>query len=356
MSNTAKTKSLSFEGQTFFVGIDTHKTNWKVTIRCNSIRLKEFSMDPNPKKLADYMHRQYPGGCYYSVYEAGFCGFWIHRELSELGFRSIIVNAADVPTSDKEKDRKTDVIDSGKLSRELESHSLRPIYVPDELFESLRSLSRLYQQFSRRATQIKNRIKSFLNFTGINIPPGYANADWSNNYLKMLKNLKFTQEANRFTLDTHLTELSYLRNQRKAVLQRIRSISKDNPTIVLLRSVPGIGRIIAFVLYVELVDIKRFKNLDHLLSFIGLVPSIYSSDEKMIVRGLSRRHSPHLRHLLVEAAWMAIRVDPALTAAFNELTKSMKKQKAVLRIAKKLAARIRYVWLNQKPYVMAVVE
>jgi transposase len=128
------------------------------------------------------------------------------------------------------------------------------------------------------------------------------------------------------------------------------------PMIALLRTIPGIGLTTSFVLFTELVDIHRFRKLDHLCSFIGLVPSTASSDTKVRVNGITPRHNKYLRYLVIEAAWIAVRKDPALTAAYNELTKGMTKQRAIIRIAKKLTNRIRYVWLHQKEYVVATVE
>ena len=63
------------------------------------------------------MRRNFPGGIYHCVYEAGFSGFWIHEELNKNGMDCIVINPADIPTTHKEKDRKTDKIDSRKLSR-----------------------------------------------------------------------------------------------------------------------------------------------------------------------------------------------------------------------------------------------
>jgi hypothetical protein len=60
--------------------------------------------------------------------------------------------------------------------------------------------------------------------------------------------------------------------------------------------------------------------------------------------------------LLVECAWRAIGSDPALTAAYAEFTKKMTKQQAIIKIARKLLNRIRYVWLNEKMYVTGVVK
>ena len=90
----------TFAGQDFYVGIDGHKRQWNVTIRLQHMELKNFSMNPSAKELADHMNRIYPGGTYHSCYEAGFCGFHIHKDLTGYGFDNSVVNPADVPLSD----------------------------------------------------------------------------------------------------------------------------------------------------------------------------------------------------------------------------------------------------------------
>ena len=120
-------------------------------------------------------------------------------------------------------------------------------------------------------------------------------------------------------------------------------------------SVPGIGFVIAMTLYTEIITIGRFNRFDALASFVGLVPSVSGSGEQEWDNGMTPRSSSFLRYLLIEAAWVAIREDPALTLAFTELCRRMKKQEAIVRIAKKLLRRIHSVWKNQKEYVLAVV-
>ena len=99
---------LDFSGQEFYIGIDVHKKNWTSTIRSNQMELKTFSMNPSPEDLYGYMKRNYPNGRYISAYESGFSGFWIHQRLEELGFKNLVIHAADVPTTNKEKTTKTD--------------------------------------------------------------------------------------------------------------------------------------------------------------------------------------------------------------------------------------------------------
>ena len=62
-------------------------------------QLKKFSQSPDPDALYAHLVKNYPKAEYYSVYEAGFCGFWIHYRFIELGIHSIVVNPADVPTT-----------------------------------------------------------------------------------------------------------------------------------------------------------------------------------------------------------------------------------------------------------------
>ena len=104
------------------------------------------------------------------------------------------------------------------------------------------------------------------------------------------------------------------------------------------------------------MDINRFPHLDHLASMVGLIPSVDSSGDKETIKGITNRHNKHLRYMLVEVAWIAVREDPALTHAFNKLCKRMSRQKAIIKIAKKLLNRIRYVWKNNTNYVPAVIK
>jgi transposase len=203
---------------------------------------------------------------------------------------------------------------------------------------------------------VKNYIKGFLHFNGVRIPPECGGRHWSRNFIRWLQALKFEQEQNRRTMDLLLMEYEHTRKGKLELLNVLRSYSRDIETIRLLRTIPGVGFVMAFTLYAELLDIKRFANFDKLAAIIGLIPEVRSTDDKQWTKGIASRKSVHLRYLLVEAAWVAVKKDPVLTKSFNELTKRMNKNNAIVRIAKKLLSRIMFVWKNQKPYVLGVVE
>jgi transposase len=218
---------------------------------------------------------------------------------------------------------------------------------------------RLRFRLVQNQTRIKNRIKMLLYNYGIIIPKEHiTNSRWSGYFIHWLNSVKLNSTAGQFTLDNLLLQLEQSRVNLKQVLKQLREESKDeniSSVISSLISVPCVAFITAMSLYTEIIDINRFNSFDHLASFVGLVPSVHSSGETDYTKGLTFRHNKFLRPLIVEAAWTAVKTDPALTFRYKELIKTMPKQKAIIRIAKKLLRRIRHVWINQDSYVKALV-
>lgn len=359
--NVQHDTSLSFKNQDFYIGIDTHARQWSLKIVSMNMLLKRhLSIDPYPATLLKYMQRHYPGGNYYAVYESGFGGFWAARELNRLGIRCIVVHPSDVPTSQKERLNKNDRVDSRKLARSLSNGELMPIYIPQKAAEEYRYLNRHRLKTIKDQTRHKNRIKAVLHQFGIDIPLPYQERRWSGAFTNWLLTIKFDTEYAQFAYDDLVDQYIQTRTRITKQLKKMRLMAKEqapfNTLIPFLLTVPGIGFITAMTLATEIMDMKRFKTLDNLASFVGLIPSIQSTDDREINSGISPRRNKYLRTMMVEAAWTAVRVDPALTMKFNQLSKRMNRNKAIVRCAKILLNRIRYIWNNEKPYEMSVVK
>ena len=82
----------------------------------------------------------------------------------------------------------------------------------------------------------------------------------------------------------------------------------------------------------------------------------HSSGEKEGIGDITVRKHAILRCYLVEAAWIAIRKDPAMTMAYEEYKKRMNGNKAIVKIARKLVNRIFFVLKRKTEYVPGVVE
>ncbi len=103
-----QSKKIDFKDQNIYVGFDAHLKSWKVTVMAEEMVYKTFVQPPEPELLFNYLSKNFPGGKYHSAYEAGYCGYWIHDKLVSFGINSIVVNPADIPTTDKERVQKED--------------------------------------------------------------------------------------------------------------------------------------------------------------------------------------------------------------------------------------------------------
>lgn len=351
---TSKTKVLDFSGQTIFIGLDVHLKNWSVTLHSEEFELKTYSQIPKPSILAHYLRENYPGAKYKAVYEAGFCGFTIQRELSAHGIECDVIHAADVPTSDKEKKQKSDKVDSRKLARMNKNNDTQGIYIPSIEQQEERNLLRARGKIVRDSTRVKNRIKGYLKFQGVEME-----VNWSKKDLEALRELAFTTDAGTWAFTAYLNELEYLRGQELKLDKQIKALSqseKYKEDMALLHSVPSVGLISGMTFLTEIGDINRFKRFDDLCSFFGLIPNCHSSGDTEKVGHITRRGNPHLKWILIECAWMAVRKDQALLQYYKELLPRMDSNKAIIRIARRLLSRIRHVLKTKEKYQKGIMN
>lgn len=184
---------------------------------------------------------------------------------------------------------------------------------------------------------------------------------WSGRFLAVLSSLGLQSASNRDTLDWHPERLLELRQAQARLERRLRRELRErepaHSIIDLLKSVSEIGFATAACLCVEFVDMKRFRDGDHLVLFVGLVPSVYSSGDRQRVLGLTRRYKKYLRSILIQASWRAVVSDPAPTQKYSESKRRMCPQKAIIWIARKLLNRNQpVVWLLQQAYQKAVLK
>ena len=353
---------LNFEGQNIYVGLDVHLKSWTACIMTEHFEHKKFTQPPEAKVLYNYLSRNFPGAIYHSVYESGFSGFWAHRQLEALGIKSIVTNAADVPTGQKEKIQKDDAVDSRKLARSLRSGDLEAIYVPSESTLEERSLIRTRAALVKDMTRFKQRLKAFLYFFGIRYPERFSNSKshWSKNFLRWLKEeVELSEESGRQSLNIMVQEVEEQRKLLLLLTRQIQSLAaseKYASNAQLLKTIPGIGLLTAMTLLTEMETVERFENTDHFAAYVGLVPNRHNSgdvknDGEMTFRGQST-----LKKCIIESTWIAVRRDPALSLAYNRYVQRMNSNKAIIRIARKLLNRIYFVLKNKKEYVTCTVK
>ena len=318
---------VSFKGQNIFVGIDVHLKTWHVVSITESGYKISFSQRSDAKVLFDTLNRKFPDAHFKSAYEAGFCGFSVHYKLTELGFENIVINPADVPTSNKEKVTKTDAVDAEKIARALKQGQLTPIHIKSKEYMDDTNLIRLRSRFVKDLGRMKSRTKHLLYNQGVEYPERFQKNGTVENLRKAV--LRITKEIRRLAVSPKYKE-----------------------NFELLTSVPGIGKITGMSLLTEIDnDLGRFSNERQFASFLGLIPTCHNSGEKTSSGMKTFRGNHQIGPLIVEASWVAIRNDRELSNCYINYCQRMKPQTAIIKIARKLACKLFAVLKTKKKYV-----
>lgn len=349
---------INFEGQTVQVGLDVHKKDWKASF-CTANRQPSVHPitvgQPVIKNLSNYLDKNYPGANIEICYEAGFCGFWIYYELTALGYKVLVANPADIPTSDKERKHKEDKRDARKIARELKNGSIVGIYVPSQEVLRERSLVRERYSIAKSLRRIKTQIRSHLMLYNMELSAYKSKNHWSKRYVNDLSIL--AESESDLTLQLQLNRLNDLRNLMLKANRSLRALGKSekySKLFEVLMTVPGVGMLTTMQLITEIADMNRFSNFDKLCSYVGFIPMTHSSSENERVGPITKRSNKRLRTALVESSWTAIGSDPELLLKYEQYRKRMKGQQAIVYIAKILLRRIRFVWINQVEYQKGV--
>jgi transposase len=349
----------NFERLQVYVGIDVHKKQWSVSIFTDAAHHRTFSQPASPDALKTYLNHHFPNAQISCAYEATKLGYWIYRALIAFGYSCMVVNAADIPTSNKDSSNKTDPVDSRKIGRALRAGLLTSIHVPDKTTEGDRQLFRYRKRLLGDLTRVKNRIKDKFLFTGTMIPNEFDNSNWSKAFLRWIKTASLPDPSTRLTVDFLLEQYNLIYRHFLKVSIEVRKLQRSaryKTKAKLLRSIPGIGPLTTVELLCEIESIDRFSCFKKFNAFIGFKPGSHSSGEHDWKGSMTYRRHRTLRSSLVECAWSTLQKDPAMLIRYNELKERLTGKRAIIVIARKLVSRIYYVLKNQKPYELGIVN
>src|SRR5512139_386098 len=251
MKGEVRSKKVLVRGEGVFIGVDVHKESWHVTARTEGEEVFHGGIPSQYHAFRMLLDRF--KDCKVKVaYEAGPCGFWLYDRLTEDGIETIVVPPSLIPIESGNK-VKTDKRDSRKLAKLLESNMLKRVYVLSEEDRVDRELLSTRRQIVEHRNDVARQIKSKLLFYGISSPFS-ARHGWSQNYLEWLKGLELQGEALKVCFKSLIELYEYLTDQLTKMNQRVKELSqsaKYRERVRLLRTVPGIGVLIAMEILVE---------------------------------------------------------------------------------------------------------
>lgn len=353
MNYTVKNKEI-------FIGLEDSKKTWKVCARSNKVTVNEASMPADYEILKNYFNNKFPGCTIHVIYEAGFRGFELHDQLKADGYDCIVTPPHTV-TQEKTQRLKNDRIDCRRLAKNLESGDYHTCHVPDRKLREDRQISRLYDQIQHDITRECNRIRRTLEFHGLD-NQFQAGSWYRSNYKKAYESITKMDisPSLKFDFNIMFNELFHLWELQKQVLKELNILAKSEAykaDVDLLRSAPGIGILTAIRLILEWGSLERFERKAAFSSFLGLIPSEYSSGETEHKGHITKQGNRLVRSWLIECSWRALKYDPVLLEKFNAVVRSSgSRKKAIVAVARKLANRLRFVLIHKTPYTIGLVH
>ena len=355
-----KIQEFVLKGKEVYVGLEDSKKTWKVCVRSGRKVVNEANMPADYENLRNYFRNKFPGCRIRVMYEAGFRGFELHDLLISDGWHCVVTPPHTV-TAEKCSKKKNDRNDCRRLAKNNENDDYRVCHVPDRQLREDRQISRLYGQLQRDINRVCNRIRKTIDFHGLErfFPAG----NWDRHKYKAAQEAIKTIEMStslRFTFTSLFTELNQLRLLQKDVVKQMHALARSEryaTSVNLLKSVPGIGIQTAIRLALEWGDMSRFKTKEEFSSFLGLIPSDYSTGEQDHKGHITRQGNRAVRSWLVESAWLAIRHDPVLLEKYQRVVSHCGSgKKAIVAVARKLALRLRAMLLNGETYHIGLIE
>lgn len=238
---------------------------------------------------------------------------------------------------------KTDFGDAQMLADLSRVNYLPQVWLAPSNLRELRRLIRHRGQLVKRRKETKLRIRGLLRENRIKCGEGFS--PWSKPWMVWLVEHSPLSSSDRWVLQDHLLELNSLEARIKSTETQITEETKDDPIVVELLKLKGVGLVTAVTLRAEIGRADRFGSGKQLSRFCGVTPRNASSGARQADAGLIRAGNPDLRTLLIELAHRLIRTDESWMKLAHSLLKQGKhKNIVVAAVANRWVRRLFHLW------------
>ena len=246
--------------RSMFVGMDVHKESIDVSLaeEGRDGEVRHYGVIPGDLEAVAKVVRalRAPSRRLRFVYEAGPCGFGIHRYLTAQGEDCVVVNPSSMPK--RSGDRiKTDRRDGDALARLHRAGELTAIYIPTPDDEALRDLVRAREDAVGLSTQAKHRLKAFLLRQGRRYP---GRAGWTRPYRRWLADLSFPLAPQHIALQEYRDTIDETERRVERLTDQLRQLTpawRWAPVVDALQALRGVSFVTAVGLVAEVGDIRR---------------------------------------------------------------------------------------------------
>jgi transposase len=278
--------------------------------------------------------------------ESGTYIYPLYDALVEKGFNVKIAHAKKLRRI-TESCNKNDDKDAEHIARQLLVNDFPESFILNKEQRENRELIRMRIKIVQEQTRTKNRIRMFLARFNINIK---STSPFTNIGIKELQELELPMYAKR-SLDILIRELVFVKKEIKQIDKELELLAEKLPEAKLLRTVPSIGSFSSLTFLVELAEWKRFKNVKNLSAYIGMIPKMSGSGNKMYFGRMRFDGNKAIRYAFNRAAEHAVKMkNNEFYEYFKRLYPKKKRRTAVAAVAHKMLRVCYGVLKSGEPY------
>ena len=291
---------------TSYVGLDIHKDSIAIAIAAAGRTAPRFvgTINPSPSQLCKSLRRQHcqPENTLL-VYEAGPCGYGWVRYLRKQHWNCEVIAPSRITRSPSEQRVKTDRRDALMLARQSRSGDLVPIVVPDARDEAIRDLSRAREDAIAARLRVRQQMKAMLLRHGRDYVPSRGGSQAQQRHLSTIR---FEHPAQEIAFNEYRQAFKEADERVARITEALREQCEHwrmKPVVNAVMCLKGFDFVAAVTFVAEIRDLTRFAHPRALMSYLGLVPSEFSSGNTRRQGTITRCGNKHARRILVEAAW-----------------------------------------------------
>ncbi len=281
--------------------------------------------------------------------ECVFCWYWLADLCAEHHIRFVLGHALYMKAIHGGK-TKNDRIDSYKLATLLKGGTFLIAYAYPAKWRATRDLLRRRMYLSRRCSELVAHIVN--TNTQYNLPAFTKKLSRKYNHDGVAE--RFDDPQVQKSVQVDLEMIQAMNTVLKKLEWHIEKTAHqhDYHTLYLLRSIPGVGQILALVILYEIHDIKRFSRVQDFSSYARLVRPVKESDGKWAGHSNGKIGNHHLKWAIKEAAVMMLRDSAQAKYYVSKLTRKYNKGKALGIFTHKLGRAIYFMIKNKKAFDM----
>lgn len=226
--------------------------------------------------------------------------YWMVEAMELAGHQPILVNPKKAKLL-MGNINKTDKLDAKGLAMLNLNGSLPAVWIPPAELRDQRELSRMRMSFVEVRTKYKNRIQATLAKYAISLDE-VSDLFGKKGRLLLEEAIQELPPETRHSVEEQLILLDQVSGQIEQIEKHIREIVKVTPMMQLIKSLPGVGDILAIVIALEIGTVERFASAEHLASYSGTVPRVSSSGGKTHYGQVRSDVNHYLKWAFIEAA------------------------------------------------------